>query len=108
MAAFSSTTNLTEIAVYDEPITYVNELGDESQEYTRHSETEGSSVDKLDDASRLRMLGYDAVLGRPLGFWGSTAMNLCQLSCVYEYVSNSVIYGYQGGLLFVSRGECLR
>jgi hypothetical protein len=56
----------------------------------------------LDDADRLRMLGYDAVLGRPLGLWGSTAMNLCHLFWGFEYIINIALYAYQAPLLFVS------
>lgn len=54
------------------------------------------------DADRLRMLGYDAVLGRPFGFWGSAAMNICQLNFVNEFYLSSQNWGYRGPLLWVS------
>jgi hypothetical protein len=56
-----------------------------------------------DDAGRLRLMGYDQVLGRPLGFWGSTAMSICQLNFVNDWATHALAYGYNGPILFVSR-----
>lgn len=57
----------------------------------------------LTDEDRLRMLGYDVSLGRPLGFWSSAGMNLCHLSFIYEFISQISLYSHEGPLLFVSR-----
>jgi hypothetical protein len=57
---------------------------------------------QLTDVERLRMLGYDATLGRPLGFWSSAAMNLCHMSFVYEFIALAGVLAYKGPLLFVS------
>jgi len=55
-----------------------------------------------DDTTKLRMLGYDAVLGRPLGFWSTSAMSFCHMCFLYEYMVGTGMYGYSGPLLFVS------
>lgn len=56
----------------------------------------------LSDEERLQMLGYDAVLGRPLGFWSSAAMNVCHNSFIFEFISYTSLYGYSAPLVFVS------
>jgi hypothetical protein len=56
----------------------------------------------LNEAERLKMLGYDAALGRPLGLWSATAMNFCHLSFQFEYIMYISQYSYNGPLLFVS------
>lgn len=73
---------------------------------------EGERIDEVDvrenacllsDEERLQMLGYDAVLGRPLGFWSSSAMNVCHNSFIFEFISYTSLYGYSAPLVFVSQ-----
>ncbi|CAK9785795.1 hypothetical protein CC85DRAFT_303523 [Cutaneotrichosporon oleaginosum] len=56
---------------------------------------------RLSDNERLRMLGYDAVLGRPLSFWGSVGMSMCYNSVQFEFPSYSLLYSYRAPLLFI-------
>lgn len=56
----------------------------------------------LDEKERLRMLGYDAVLGRPFDFWSGASLNLCHMSWIFEFVMYCAVYSFQGPLLFVS------
>jgi hypothetical protein len=56
----------------------------------------------LSDEERLRMLGYDVRLGRPLGFWGSAGMNVCHNSFIFEFIAYTALYAKPGPLLFVS------
>jgi hypothetical protein len=57
---------------------------------------------RLSDDERLKMLGYDATLGRPFGFWSSSGMNICHMSFIYEFVRYVSLYSHEGPLLFVS------
>ena len=64
---------------------------------------EDAVADKpLTDTDRLRMLGYDAQLGRPFGFWGLFGMNFCNESILYEFLLGTSLYSYQAPLIFVS------
>lgn len=54
------------------------------------------------DAERLRTLGYDAVLGRPLGFWGNMFLSLTCMNPMFDVVVSTTIWAYQGPELFVS------
>ncbi len=60
----------------------------------------------LSDDERLRMLGYDAVLGRPFGFWSSAAMNVCHNSFIFEFIAYTSLYAWNGPLLFVRTVYC--
>ncbi|KLT41810.1 hypothetical protein CC85DRAFT_328672 [Cutaneotrichosporon oleaginosum] len=55
----------------------------------------------LSDEERLRMLGYDVTLGRPLGFWSSCGMNICHLSFIYESVKFVSLYAHEGPPVFI-------
>lgn len=59
------------------------------------------------DAERLRNLGYDAVLGRPLGFWGNMFLSLTCMNPMFDVVVSTTIWAYQGPELFVSK-RCAR
>lgn len=62
----------------------------------------------MSEGERLQMLGYDAVLGRPLGFWSASAMNFCHLSFQWEWIVYIAMYSYNGPLIFVSGRSRLR
>lgn len=60
------------------------------------------AIGPLSDDERLRMLGYDVQLGRPLGFWSSAGLNVSHNSFVTDFISWCALYAYPGPLLFVS------
>jgi hypothetical protein len=66
------------------------------------SNSHAETVTAVDDAAKLKMLGYDTVLGRPLGFWSSMGMSVAYLGVLYDWRLNSFIYGYHAPLAFVS------
>lgn len=66
-----------------------------------HKDDGREATGPLSDEERLQMLGYDAVLGRPLGFWSSSAMNVCHNSFVFEFIAYTSLYAWPGPLLFV-------
>lgn len=66
-------------------------------------EEDATQVGRLSDDERLRMLGYDAVLGRPLDFWASAGMSICYTPMLFDATVYMSIYAYRGPLLFVSR-----
>ncbi|BEI94524.1 uncharacterized protein CcaverHIS019_0700960 [Cutaneotrichosporon cavernicola] len=55
----------------------------------------------LTDDERLRMLGYDVSLGRPLGFWSSAGLNVCHSSAIFDFIGYQAMYAYDGPLLFI-------
>lgn len=74
-----------------------------AQQQKDHCSLEAATQSKkLDDTAKLRLLGYDAVLGRPLGFWSSTAMSLCYMCPIDEIVVCTMTYAYAAPLVFVS------
>jgi hypothetical protein len=91
LAPFDSTSCLSP-GQESEPCSPVSKLEGEEESGSHH----------LTDVERLRMLGYDAALSRPLGFWSSAAMTLCHMSFVYDFIALAGCYAYDGPLLFVS------
>ncbi|GMK58997.1 hypothetical protein CspeluHIS016_0700120 [Cutaneotrichosporon spelunceum] len=62
---------------------------------------------RLSDDERLRMLGYDSVLGRPFNFWGSAGISCCYNPVLFEFVAYSNMYAYRAPLLFLIGYPCL-
>jgi hypothetical protein len=58
-----------------------------------------------DDTAKLRSLGYDAVLGRPLGFWSALGLNVCHMGFIVEANSQVVLFAYSAPKLFVSSDD---
>jgi hypothetical protein len=56
----------------------------------------------LDDNKKLEMLGYDATLGRPFGFWSALGLSMANLSFVFDTVVFCTMYGYPAPMMFVS------
>lgn len=56
----------------------------------------------IDDTAKLRMLGYDPMLGRTFGFWSSAGLNFCHMSFIFDFVMYATMYGYPAPLMFVS------
>lgn len=54
------------------------------------------------DVERLRKLGYDAVLGRPLGFWGNMFLSLTCMNPMFDIVVSTTVWAWDGPALFVS------
>jgi hypothetical protein len=75
---------------------------------THLSPTEATTQSlKVDDNARLRMLGYDAVLGRSFGFWSTAGISLAYMCPVDEIVLLCTIYAYAAPLVFVCLVECV-
>lgn len=54
------------------------------------------------DADRLRKLGYDAVLGRPLGFWGNMFLSLTCMNPMFDIVVSASLWARDAPAIFVS------
>lgn len=54
------------------------------------------------DADRLRKLGYDAVLGRPLGFWGNMFLSLTCMNPMFDVVVSASVWARDAPAVFVS------
>jgi hypothetical protein len=79
-----------------------------STQPTVETAEEAVPAGRLSDDERLRMLGYDAVLGRALGFWSSSGMTFCYNPILFEFTAYMAIYAYRAPLVFVSSASARR
>lgn len=82
---------------------FIDEQDDYKTQPTVADEESRAPTGPLSDEERLRMLGYDVSLGRPLGFWGSAGMNVCHNSWIFDFIMYTAMYAKAGPLLFVSK-----